>query len=353
MNSIELYKNKRVLVTGGAGFIGGTLIRKLLKSTNWNIFNLDKLGYASDLDGINQELSNLDQCANERYEFLKIDLVNSEMTNYAMKVADPDLIIHLAAESHVDRSIVSPSSFLESNVMGTFNLLQAAREHFDRLQDERKKNFRLHHVSTDEVYGSLGKNGYFSEASCYGPRSPYSASKAASDHLVNAWHSTYGLPVVITNCSNNFGPWQFLEKLIPMVITNALGGKDIPLYGDGTNVRDWLFVEDHVDALMLVATKGRLGSSYCIGGGAEKKNIEVMNIICSILDLRLKPNKSYKNLIKNVNDRPGHDYRYAIDSSLIFNELGWRPNHNFQEAMEKTVDWYLNNLEWCKKIIQK
>ena len=340
----------RVLITGGAGFIGGALVRRLLNSYKCKIFNLDKFGYASDLSGINNLIAQLGPEFNARHQLLKIDLFNKEDTFKAVRVANPDLVIHLAAESHVDRSIDAPGDFLDSNVLGTFNLLQAVRSHWDDLSESRKQNFRFHHVSTDEVFGSLGNKGSFSEETAYNPRSPYSASKAASDHLVIAWHHTYGLPIVLTNCSNNFGPWQFPEKLIPVVILKALEGKSIPIYGDGANVRDWLYVEDHVDALILAFTKGSIGSSYCIGGFGERTNKQVVESICTILDKIVPKNNSYSSLVKYVSDRPGHDRRYAIDSSLIRKELGWQPKYEFSKGIEKTIDWYLANQKWCSQI---
>ena len=347
-------KFERVLVTGGAGFIGGALIRRLLKYTNCLIFNLDKIGYASDLTGIERTLVDLGKVNSQsRYKALNVDLVDRESTNSAVKEANPDLIFHLAAESHVDRSIDSPSVFMDSNVIGTFNLLQAARFHWDNLSGKRKDIFRFHHISTDEVFGSLGDIGTFSELTPYDPRSPYSASKASSDHFVSAWHHTYGLPVVSTNCSNNYGPWQFPEKLIPVVILKALSGQRIPLYGDGSNIRDWLFVEDHIDALILTATKGKLGRKYCIGGNNEISNRLIVENICSILD-KLKPkNYSYSSLITLVNDRPGHDYRYAINSERIRNELGWSPAYEFEKGLSETISWYLNNYQWCNDVKNK
>lgn len=342
---------RRVLVTGGAGFIGGAVIRRLLSETNAEVFNLDKFGYASDLSGI-QALRQ----GHDRHHVLRVDLADEEATEAAVSQADPDLILHLAAESHVDRSIDGPRVFLSSNVMGTFSLLQAARKHWEQLAGGRKELFRLQHISTDEVFGSLGEQGRFSEETPYDPRSPYSASKAASDHLVQAWYHTYGLPVVMTNCSNNFGPWQFPEKLIPLVVLKAIAGESIPLYGDGANVRDWLYVDDHVDALLLVATRGVLGRNYCVGGSigngakSERTNREVVVAICSLLD-RLHPADSpYERLITRVDDRPGHDRRYAINPDRIHQELGWEPRHAFEKGLEITVRWYLDHLDWCQMV---
>ncbi len=341
---------QRVLVTGGAGFIGGAVLRRLLRGTQVQVFNLDKLGYASDSTGIKAELQWLGSGAERRYQLMPVDLVDQLATAAAVHQADPDLVLHLAAESHVDRSIDGPGAFLESNVSGTFSLLQACRTHWEGLPDARKAHFRFQHISTDEVFGSLGAEGRFSETTPYDPRSPYSASKAASDHLVNAWHHTYGLPVLLTNCSNNYGPWQFPEKLIPVVILKAVAGEPIPLYGDGANVRDWLFVDDHVDALLLVASKGQVGRSYCVGGHGERSNREVVETICALLDEQRPQGAPHARLIKLVNDRPGHDRRYAIDSGRITGELGWQPNHGFREGLETTVRWYLEHLDWCEAV---
>jgi dTDP-glucose 4,6-dehydratase len=335
---------KRVLVTGGAGFIGGAVVRRLLNASDAQVFNLDKCGYASDLTGIGDH---------PRHRLLRVDLADAETTAAAVRQADPDLVLHLAAESHVDRSIEGPAAFLESNVIGTFNLLQAVRSHWQQLPAERQAAFRFHHISTDEVFGSLGPSGRFSETTAYDPRSPYSASKAASDHLVSAWHHTYGLPVVLTNCSNNFGPWQFPEKLIPVVILQAVAGEPIPLYGDGANVRDWLFVDDHVDALLLAATRGELGQSYCVGGHGERTNKQVVEAICALLDQRRPQGAPHAGLITPVTDRPGHDRRYAIDPARIEGELGWAPRHSFEQALERTVDWYLDHLDWCQQVRQR
>lgn len=331
----------RVLVTGGAGFIGGALVRRLLVESSAMVFNLDKLSYASDLTSIG---------GNPRHQLLQVDLVDPEATMAAIQRADPDLVFHLAAESHVDRSISGPGAFIESNISGTFNLLQAVRAHWEQLPKERQEHFRFHHISTDEVFGSLGPTGRFSETTPYDPRSPYSASKAASDHLVSAWHHTYGLPVVLTNCSNNYGPWQFPEKLIPVVILKAVAGEPIPLYGDGANVRDWLYVEDHVEALLLAATRGRLGESYCVGGHGERSNKQVVQTICNLLDELRPQGAPHAGLITPVADRPGHDRRYAIDPTRISSELGWRPAHAFEQSLATTVNWYLDNLAWCEKV---
>ena len=337
----------RVLVTGGAGFIGGAVVRRLLRGSAATLFNLDKLGYASDLTSIEQVLAALGASGEGRHQLLRADLTDAEATAAAVRAADPDLVLHLAAESHVDRSIAGPSAFIDSNITGTFHLLQAVRAHWDQLPAERQKHFRFHHISTDEVFGSLGPTGAFSETTPYDPRSPYSASKAASDHLVQAWHHTYGLPVVLTNCSNNYGPWQFPEKLIPVVILKAAAGEPIPLYGDGANVRDWLYVDDHVEALLLAATRGRLGESYCVGGlsaagSSERTNQQVVEQICALLDGLRPEGAPHARLITPVRDRPGHDRRYAIDPTKISTELGWQPYHSFEEGLETTVGWFLS-----------
>jgi len=345
-----LGRRKRILITGGAGFIGGAVVRRLLSESDATVFNLDKMGYASDLTSITRTLTTLGARATQRHQLLKVDLSNAEAVRQAVRAADPDLVMHLAAESHVDRSISGPGVFVESNVLGTFNLLQATLEHYENLDGLRKDDFRMHHISTDEVFGSLGVEGRFSETTPYDPRSPYSPSKAASDHLVQAWHHTYNLPVVLTNCSNNYGPWQFPEKLIPVVILKASSGEEIPLYGDGLNIRDWLFVEDHVDALLMAACRGLNGRSYCVGGHGEKTNRDIVETICRQLDQLEHVNRSHLELIKYVSDRPGHDRRYAIDPTRINKELGWTPLHNINDGLEATVSWYLKNQDWCKSV---
>jgi dTDP-glucose 4,6-dehydratase len=339
---------RRILVTGGAGFIGGAVVRRLLEESEALVFNLDKCGYASDLTSIEA----LPQAAG-RHTLLRVDLTDAAATAAAVQQADPDLVMHLAAESHVDRSIEGPGAFIDSNVTGTFHLLQAVRSHWEQLPTERQAGFRFHHISTDEVFGSLGATGRFSETTPYDPRSPYSASKAASDHLVNAWHHTYGLPVVLTNCSNNYGPWQFPEKLIPVVILKAAAGEPIPLYGDGQNVRDWLYVDDHVDALLLAACRGELGRSYCVGGHGERTNKEVVEAICNALDELRPAGAPHARLITPVSDRPGHDRRYAIDPTRISTELGWQPRHSFEAGLAATVRWYLEQQAWCEQVRQR
>ncbi len=334
-------------MTGGAGFIGGCLIRRLLNTSNATIFNLDKLSYASDLSGITKT------CNIKNHTLIRANLNNYEETQSALLKADPDIIFHLAAESHVDRSIENARPFIESNVLGTFNLLESAKSHWEKMELSRKKRFRFLHVSTDEVFGSLEEEGQFSEVSPYDPRSPYSASKAASDHLCSAWFHTFNFPVIKTNCSNNFGPFQFPEKLIPLIIIKALNYLPIPIYGDGKNIRDWLFVEDHVDALIAAVSKGKVGKTYCIGGNNEKNNLEIAESICKLFDIKFPKNQPYKNLIKFVKDRPGHDKRYAINSDLIKRELGWEAKHDFNSALSKTLEWYVANQEWYKNILKK
>jgi dTDP-glucose 4,6-dehydratase len=334
---------RRILVTGGAGFIGTAVVRRLLSESEALVFNLDKCGYASDLTSIEA----LPQSA-ARHQLFKVDLTDAAATAEAVRQADPGLVLHLVAESHVNRSIEGPAAFIESNDSGTFQLLQAVRDHWEALSNERKLSFRFHHSSTDEVFGSLGATGRFSETTPYDPRSPYSASKAASDHLVSAWHHTYGLLVVVTNCSNNYGPWQFPEELIPVVIIKAAAGEPIPLYGDGDNVRDLLYVEDHVDALLLAATQGQLGRSYCVGGHGERTNKEMVEAICGALDDLLPAGAPHSRLVTPVTDRPDQDRWYAIDPTRISNELGWKPSNSLEEGLAATVRWYLANQAWSE-----
>ena len=338
----------KVIVTGAAGFIGGALVRKLLQEKNWIIYNFDQIGYASDLSWINNFEFN-----QSRYFFSKIDLRNKELVEKSVKEIRPDLIINLAAESHVDRSIDDPTNFIESNIVGTFNLLEASRSFWNKLSNIKKQLFRFIHISTDEVFGSLGSEGKFDENTKYSPRSPYSASKASSDHLVHSWYHTYGLPTIISNCSNNYGPYQFPEKLIPLSILKGIRGEPIPLYGDGLNIRDWLYVDDHLEALLLIAENGEIGRSYCIGGSGEKTNKEVQLQICKILDEAAPKDFLHESLIKYVSDRPGHDKRYAINSNRIIKELGWIPKMTFEDGLKNTVFWYLNNIEWCDFMMQK
>ena len=337
----------KILVTGGAGFIGSAVIRHIIQNTNNQVLNIDKLTYAGNLESLKE----IDQHSN--YEFKQIDICDTEQITAAIDAFQPNAIMHLAAESHVDRSIDGPAAFIQTNIVGTYTLLEAARKYWMGLDAEAQQNFRFHHISTDEVYGDLeGTTDLFTETTSYAPSSPYSASKASSDHLVRAWHRTYGLPVIVTNCSNNYGPYHFPEKLIPLVILNALDAKPLPVYGDGQQIRDWLFVEDHARALYKVVTEGVVGETYNIGGHNEKQNIEVVKTICKILD-ELKPQangQAYASLITFVKDRPGHDLRYAIDATKIQNELGWTPAETFETGIRKTVEWYLNNQEWVAHI---
>lgn len=331
----------RFLVTGGAGFIGSAVVRKLIGETEHDVCVVDKLTYAGNLASL-EPVSR-----SNRYLFEQADIGDSERMKAIFADFQPDIVMHLAAESHVDRSIDGPAAFIETNVVGSFALLQGALRHFRALPEDRKARFRFHHISTDEVFGSLGSDGFFREDTAYQPNSPYSASKAASDHLVRAWHHTYGLPVVMTNCSNNYGPYHFPEKLIPLIIINAFEGKPLPVYGNGLNVRDWLYVDDHADALLTVATNGKVGESYNIGGHNEKTNIEVVKTICALLDeLRPDPKGSRERLITYVTDRPGHDARYAIDAGKIGRELGWTPKETFETGLRRTVEWYLANPNW-------
>lgn len=335
----------RVLVTGGAGFIGSAVARRFISETADEILVFDKLTYAGNLNSL------ASIAHNKRYTFRQADICDRQAVKLALEDFQPDVLMHLAAESHVDRSIDGPAAFIQTNVVGTFTLLDAALEYWRSLPAEKAARFRFQHISTDEVFGSLGSEGFFYEDTSYAPNSPYSASKAGSDHLVRAWRETYGLPTIITNCSNNYGPYHFPEKLIPLMIINALEGKPLPVYGRGVNVRDWLFVDDHAAALILVAKEGAVGQSYNVGGRSEKKNIEVVEAICDILDeLRPRSGGSYRNLISYVVDRPGHDLRYAIDCSKIERELGWLPKESFETGLLRTVQWYLDNPTWWQTI---
>lgn len=337
----------KILVTGGAGFIGSALIRHIIRNTRDTVVNLDKLTYAGNLESL-AEVSD-----SERYAFEKVDICDRVEVERIFGKHQPDAIMHLAAESHVDRSIDGPAEFIETNIVGTYILLEVTRQYWQGLDETRKGTFRFHHISTDEVYGDLeDPTEFFTENTPYAPSSPYSASKASSDHLVRAWCRTYGLPILITNCSNNYGPYHFPEKLIPLMILNALEGKHLPVYGKGNQVRDWLYVEDHARALYKVVTKGKVGETYNIGGHNERQNIEVVHTLCKLLD-EFRPNSPYyphDSLITHVQDRPGHDLRYAIDASKIQHELGWAPEETFESGIRKTVEWYLSHLEWCHRV---
>ncbi|WFM70006.1 dTDP-glucose 4,6-dehydratase [Halomonas sp. CKK8] len=349
----------KLLITGGAGFIGSAVIRHIIANTADSVVNVDKLTYAGNLESLAQV------AASDRYAFEQVDIYNQAELERVFQEHRPDAVMHLAAESHVDRSIDGPAEFIQTNIVGTYTLLEVARAYWNGLEAEGKAAFRFHHISTDEVYGDLeGPEGLFTEQTSYAPSSPYSASKASSDHLVRAWQRTYGLPTLITNCSNNYGPYHFPEKLIPLVILNALEGKALPVYGKGEQIRDWLYVEDHARALYKVVTEGRVGETYNIGGHNEKQNIEVVQTICDLLQ-QLKPPVGaqlaarkadgtplthYSDLISFVADRPGHDLRYAIDAGKIERELGWRPEETFESGIRKTVQWYLDNLEWCRRV---
>ena len=338
----------RIFVTGGAGFIGSALVRHLIDDTEHAVLNFDKLTYAGTLSTVEGA------SRSNRYEFVQGDICDRAAVDAAIRRFRPDVVTHLAAESHVDRSIDGPDAFIQTNLVGTFTMLSAARSYWQGLEGEAKAAFRFHHISTDEVYGSLGETGLFTEDTPYDPRSPYSASKAGSDHLVSAWGHTYGLPVLITNCSNNYGPYHFPEKLIPLMIVKALAGETLPVYGKGDQVRDWLYVEDHVRALRRVFEAGTVGRTYNVGGNNEKQNLEVVQTVCAILD-RLRPRqdgKSYAEQIGYVADRPGHDKRYAIDARRIRDELGWEPAETFETGIEKTVAWYLANEAWWRPLVE-
>ncbi|MGI2808838.1 dTDP-glucose 4,6-dehydratase [Vibrio vulnificus] len=340
----------KILVTGGAGFIGSAVIRHIINHTQDSVVNLDKLTYAGNLESLS------DVAESSRYVFEQVDICDRAELDRVFGQHKPDAVMHLAAESHVDRSIDGPAAFIETNIIGTYNLLEAARAYWLTLEESVKAHFRFHHISTDEVYGDLeGTDDLFTETTSYAPSSPYSASKASSDHLVRAWQRTYGFPTLVTNCSNNYGPYHFPEKLIPLMILNALDGKPLPVYGDGMQIRDWLFVEDHARALYKVVTEGEIGETYNIGGHNEKANIEVVKTICDLLE-ELRPNKpagveSYESLITYVKDRPGHDVRYAIDATKIAQELNWTPEETFDSGIRKTVEWYLNNLQWWQRVL--
>jgi len=343
----------RILVTGGAGFIGSAVVRHLIDSTTHHVANLDKLSYAGNLESLTSVANS------SRYQFYQVDICSAAALDEVFAAFRPTAVMHLAAESHVDRSIDGPAEFIQTNMVGTYTLLEAARRYWNHLADDARAAFRFHHISTDEVYGDLeGTDDLFTESTPYAPSSPYSASKASSDHLVRAWQRTYGLPTLVTNCSNNYGPYHFPEKLIPHMILNALAGKPLPVYGDGSQIRDWLYVEDHARALVEVVTRGKVGETYNIGGHNEKRNLEVVETICDLLD-EMVPlagvdrglRRSYRELITFVKDRPGHDRRYAIDASKIERELGWKPQETFESGIRKTVRWYLDNRQWWERVL--
>ena len=339
----------KILVTGGAGFIGSAVVRHIISNTSDAVVNVDKLTYAGNLES----LSDVED--HERYVFVQADICDHAALDDIFQTHRPDAVMHLAAESHVDRSIDGPAAFIETNIVGTYTLLEAARAYWQSLDEAEKSRFRFHHISTDEVYGDLeGVDDLFTETTSYAPSSPYSASKASSDHLVRAWQRTYGFPTIVTNCSNNYGPYHFPEKLIPLMILNALEGKPLPVYGNGMQIRDWLYVEDHARALYTVVTTGEVGETYNIGGHNEKANIDVVKTICALLEERVpnKPDgiKQYQDLITYVKDRPGHDVRYAINASKIARELGWKPQETFESGIRKTVEWYLTHREWWSRV---
>ena len=339
----------KFLVTGGAGFIGSAVVRHLINNTEHQVVNVDKLTYAGNPENVAVV------AGNARYTFEQVDITDRPALEAVFKTHQPDIVMHLAAESHVDRSIDGPGEFIQTNIIGTYTLLEVCRSYFQTLTAEKQQQFKFHHISTDEVYGDLADTGaLFDEQTAYHPSSPYSASKAGSDHLVRAWHRTFGLPTLVTNCSNNYGPYHFPEKLIPLMILNALEGKPLPVYGDGSQIRDWLYVEDHARALCLVATEGAVGETYNIGGHNEMRNLEVVETICDKLEQMTtdKPDgiSHYRDLIQFVDDRPGHDLRYAIDASKVERELGWKPEETFESGIEKTIRWYLDNLDWCRRI---
>jgi len=337
---------KTLLVTGGAGFIGGNFVHLILSNFDWRIINLDKLTYAGNLDTLAAVMDH------PRHLFIQGDIGDPELITQLLRDHQIDAVVNFAAESHVDRSIEGPAAFIETNVLGTFNLLDCTRAYWSALDDADKAAFRFLHVSTDEVYGSLGDAGAFTETTPYAPNSPYSASKAASDHLVRAWHHTYGLPVLTTNCSNNYGPYQFPEKLIPLMIAKAGAGESLPIYGDGSNVRDWLYVEDHCRAIALVLEAGRPGEVYNVGGNSEKTNMEVVDTLCTLLDEALphSPHRPHNRLKQFVTDRPGHDQRYAIDATKLKTELGWEPTETFESGLRRTLNWYLDNQAWSRRV---
>jgi dTDP-glucose 4,6-dehydratase len=337
----------KLLITGGAGFIGSAVIRQYINETQHEIINLDLLTYAGNLES----LAGIEK--NDRYQFVQVDIRDNLAVKSVFRQFRPDAVMHLAAESHVDRSIDSPADFILTNIVGTYNLLNVAKNYWEALKPEMQSRFRFHHISTDEVYGDLGYHGFFTETTRYDPSSPYSASKASSDHLARAWYRTYGLPVLVTNCSNNYGGYQFPEKLIPLMILNAMAGKPLPVYGKGNQIRDWLHVDDHARALRLVLEKGKIGETYNIGGHNEKTNIEVVKTICMLLDKLFpeSPNTPHESLITYVKDRPGHDVRYAIDAKKIAQDLGWMPQETFASGIEKTVKWYIENPRWCQHVL--